>query len=243
MPKYGSKSAWILVDGYDLTASKVKQLRAKVASLMERTDGLGDSWEESTPVGLSKAELAVEGGFFDTATNASHEALSASVPSGPTATARVVCFGVAGHTFGERFTGFAGVFSVAYQVLAQLGNLTKANADYVVSGRRDAGIILHPLGAETADESGTSHDNAAGSSNGGAAYLEVTAFDGLTDAVVKVQHSTDNSSWSDLVTFTTVADRTAERVTVNGTVNRYLRYDLNVTGTGSLTLFVGFARY
>lgn len=107
----------------------------------------------------------------------------------------------------------------------------------------DIAVTLHVLGAETADGNGSSVDNAASSANGGVASLHVPAFTGLTSIVVKVQHSTDNSAWSDLITFTTVtAAESWERKTVTGTVNRYTRALWDVTGTGSAEFAVAFAR-
>lgn len=108
----------------------------------------------------------------------------------------------------------------------------------------DWGITLHAHAAETADGNSASVDNAALTSNGGAATLHATAFSGLTNAIVKVQHSTDNSTWVDLVTFATVTAVTSERVLVAAaaTVNRYLRATVDVTGVGSVTYLVAFAR-
>jgi hypothetical protein len=106
------------------------------------------------------------------------------------------------------------------------------------------GVSLHDLGAETADADAASVDNAASSANGGVASLHVTAYSGLTNAVLKVQHSTNNSVWADLATFTTVTAVTSERVVValGTTVNRYLRCTTDVTGTGSVTFAMAFAR-
>jgi len=57
-----------------------------------------------------------------------------------------------------------------------------------------------------------------------------------------VQHSTDNSSWSDLCTFTAVSVVGSEILTGTGTVNRYVRYIISAfTGT-SVTFAVAFAR-
>lgn len=106
----------------------------------------------------------------------------------------------------------------------------------------DMGFVLHAPGAETADGNGTSLDNAAATSNGVVATLHLTAYSGLTNIVVKVQHSTDNSSWSDLVTFATATAVTSERVKTTSTVNRYLRAFWDVTGTGSATFTVAAAR-
>jgi hypothetical protein len=64
-------------------------------------------------------------------------------------------------------------------VLAQLAGLTKANATYSVSGQVEEGVILQPLAALTSTTTGTGVDNAAASTNGGAAYLEVSALQRL----------------------------------------------------------------
>lgn len=106
----------------------------------------------------------------------------------------------------------------------------------------DWGVSLHALGAETADNTATSVDNAASSAGGGVATLHVTAYSGLTNVAFKVQHSTDNSSWSDLIAFTSVTAVTSERKTVTGTVNRYVRAFWDVTGSGSATFQMAFAR-
>lgn len=106
----------------------------------------------------------------------------------------------------------------------------------------DMGVTLHVLAAETADGNGTGVDNAASSANGGVASLHVTAYTGFTSVLFKVQHSTDNSSWSDLISFTSVTAATWERKTVTGTVNRYVRAFWDVTGSGSATFAMAFAR-
>ena len=73
--------------------------------------------------------------------------------------------------------------------------------------------------------------------------MHVTAFSGFTTATVKIQHSTDASSWADLITFTAFTGATWERKAVaNGTtVNRYVRAVTDVTGTGTTTFLVAFA--
>lgn len=106
----------------------------------------------------------------------------------------------------------------------------------------DIGFLLHGLTAETADGQASSVDNAASSAGGGVGVIHVTAYSGLTSIALKVQHSTDNSAWSDLISFTSVTATTSERKTVTGTVNRYLRAWWDVTGTGSCTFAMAFAR-
>jgi hypothetical protein len=83
----------------------------------------------------------------------------------------------------------------------------------------------------------------ANSLNGGVGYQSVSALTGLTGFVGKIRDSADNVTYADLITFANVtAAPAAERLTVSGTVDRYLSFDGNVTGTGSLKPFVGFKR-
>lgn len=106
----------------------------------------------------------------------------------------------------------------------------------------DMGRTLHVLGAETADGNSTNVDNAASSAGGAVATLHVTVYTGFTNVVFKVQHSPDNSAWSDLITFTTVTGTTWQRSAVTGTVNRHLRAFWDVTGSGSATFAMVCAR-
>lgn len=118
----------------------------------------------------------------------------------------------------------------------------------------EMGYVVHGLGAETADVNGTAVDRGtslsivadapvAYSTRGLVASIHVTAFTGLTSAAIKIQHSTDASSWSDLVSFASVTAVGWERVSVatGTTVNRYLRVVTDVTGTGSVTFLVSAA--
>jgi hypothetical protein len=82
---------------------------------------------------------------------------------------------------------------------------------------------------------------------GGYGYLQVTAGSGFTNFVGTIKHSVDGSVWATLVTFAdTLTDfSTAQRVAtaaVTTQVRRYLSFFGDVTGSGSTTVFAGFAR-
>lgn len=140
--------------------------------------------------------------------------------------------------------GYAGKgIQTTYTPTSPIGGASTFTLSSTGKGYADRIVALHIKEAETADENGASVDNTASSANGGAGYLQVFSFSGFSGVVVKVQHSTDNAIWSDLITFTTVASApTTEAISVAGTVNRYLRYTLDVTGSGSITFAVGFGR-
>jgi len=167
------------------------------------------------------------------------------VPTSPQATARIMCVGFAGQTVGYPMVGCEGAFSDSYEVLAELGNLQKANVTYAMTGTRSAGVILQPLAAQTDswDTTSTPVDNGSSSSAGGVGFIQCTAASGFSAFVGKIRHSSDDVTYSDLLSFTdNVTAPFAERVTVSGTVNRYVSFTGIITGTGSITVFAAFAR-
>jgi hypothetical protein len=321
MAKYGSSSFSVfLADGYNLLAAKVKNVTHKVESITEQSDGLGDDHEEHTPVNMRKVSLTQDGAFFEDATNGMHLAMRAS-----TATSRIVCFAYRGNVIGRLFIGLQGTYAMAYEVLAQIAALTKANASYLVSGQLDEGVIVQSHTQKTIDwntkTDGASVDYTldtsqrvipitsnslanpsvvttpvahglatgdiiliagvitsdptingertvtvisattfsvpvnvttagtggsfvrANSINGGVGYQEISQMAGLTGFVGKIRDSADDVTYADLVTFANVtAAPAAERATVAGVVDRYLSFDGNVTGVGTITPFAGFSR-
>jgi hypothetical protein len=241
MANYGSGSVGaILVGGYDLLAETTDVSPVTVESIMEETTCLGDTWFEQTPVGVRRGYFT-QNGFYDDAA-AKLNAITVDLQT----TSRVVCLLHEGNTIGKRFVGMAGAYSQKYDRILERAKLHKANVQYSVSGQVEQGVILQEFEAKTADwntEGADSFDGTASSADGGAGYQQVGAFTGFTGFVGKVRHSADDVTYADLITFTNVtAARQAERVTVSGTVNRYLAFDGNVTGSGSLDIFAGFVR-
>lgn len=133
------------------------------------------------------------------------------------------------------------------QVAASSANAGVAEAAFssISTGATDVGAVVENFTAVTTDTTGTARDFTASSSNGGCAHLHVSAFSGLTSDAITIEHSVDGStSWATLVTFTTVTGVTSQRVEVpvGTTIRRYLRVVDDVTGTGSITRLVAFAR-
>ena len=135
-------------------------------------------------------------------------------------------------------TSFSGSATAAGTVDLAIGGQTDGSTDF--------GVILEDgATAITIDGNGTARDGTAATSNGGVAHIHVTAFSGLTNNIVTIEHSVDGStSWATLATFSTYTSLTSERVVVAAgtTVRRFLRVVDNVTGTGSTNRVVTFAR-
>ena len=78
---------------------------------------------------------------------------------------------------------------------------------------------------------------------GGVGYQFVSAFSGFSGFIGKIRMSPDDITYADAITFTNVtAAPAAERLTVAGVIDRYLCFNGDVTGAGSITPFVGFKR-
>lgn len=137
---------------------------------------------------------------------------------------------------------FISALESSFEVGSSVAGLSSFDLGATTDGFTDFGVSLRDLAAATVDGNDTGHDFSAASSGGGAGCLHVTAFSGLTNAIIKVQHSTDNSVYTDLITFTTATGVTSQISAVAGTVNRYVRSSVDVTGTGSVTFQVSFSR-
>lgn len=245
MGTHGSNDVgYVLIDGYDVRGYLTTITDTREA-MIEETTVLGDANEQNAATGIRSFEMEQEG-FFDDAAGAIHDALvdHTGVPG-------VVMLAYAGNVIGARFVGAAGPLQGKYSRIAKVGELHKAKAEYSANGASDEGILLHTLGAETSDGDTTaaSHDDGASSADGAAVYLSVTALtlDGASGVTISVQDSADDTVYTELAAFTTVAIApAAERKAVAGTVNRYLAVAWDFTGSpgagASVTFTVGVAR-
>ena len=236
---YGSASfSLLLAGGINLLAAKVKGVRYTTEILTEPTLGLGETAENHTPTGMSRVTLTQEQGLFSDVTNGIHLAFRA-----PSTTPRVMAFSFRGNAIGTGFVGASGALVTKYEPILSMGGLHKATATYLVNGAGEEGVILQAHQQQTIDWTNASVDNLAATTNGGSGFLEVSQMAGLTGFVGIIESSIDNSAWSTLITFSNVtAAPAAQRIEVAGTVPRYLRFRGDVTGTGTITVFAGFAR-
>lgn len=186
--------------------------------------------------GISESNLTVSG-FYDVT---EHSDLSPWIGS---ATDRAVTYGPNGLTLGDELWMYKAVLS-SLELGASTNGLNTFDLAAQADGPVSFGASLHDLvTAETADGSGSAYDGGASSSTGGIAHLHVVGFSGLTNVIVTVEDSaTGSSGWATIGTFTTATGLTSERITIAGTVRRYLRATWDVTGTGSTSFAVGFAR-
>ena len=192
--------------------------------------------------GLKDGTLSASG-MFDGAANGVDEVLTASIGSD---TLAPVTFGPNGLTIGDRVV-LLQAKTTSYDVSSPVGDVVSVSYDAQADGGLDHGVSLAALASISATTNSTSVDNTASTTNGGLAQVHVTVNSRSSNSTIKVQHSSDNSTWADLASFTVVATTitTSERVAVAAgtTVNRYLRAQNTLAaGTGSITYQVSFSR-
>lgn len=189
--------------------------------------------------GLLGGSLALRG-LFDSAAGSVHAKVSAAVGVDNGLLVTVL---PDGFTIGK--PAFIAVTDLeGYTVDASVAEAVTVAVDAAPDDGVDWGVCQHAHGAETATGNSTSVDATASTTGGGVASLHVTTVSGTTPSnTVKIQHSTDNSAWVDLITFTAATAATSERKTVTGTVNRYTRETHTISGTTpNFTYAAAFAR-
>ena len=140
----------------------------------------------------------------------------------------------------------------SYDVTSAVGDIVTITAEIQASGSLgsiNGGKVISSstvnLTASNSAASTTGIDFTASAANGAIGHLHVTDNNGNNTLQVTLQDSTNNSSFSDLITFSTVSasQTTSQRLEVAGTVNRYVRAVVTSSITaGSATYNVSFAR-
>jgi len=157
--------------------------------------------------------------------------------------------GAAGSGTGRAVQQAPGKFTMR-TIPSTLTDMVGIQANIISDGIARSGRSLHDyVTAESSTGNMASGlDNGVLTSNGGSGHLNVPINTRNGTSIIKVQHSTDNSAWADLVTFATVnaSTITSERIVVAPltTVNRYLRGQWTIAGTtGAITFALSFARH
>jgi hypothetical protein len=146
--------------------------------------------------------------------------------------------------------GRAILLAVAYQTGyspgTALGGVANMKVEALCNGRPRRGFALSSYAPITTATTlnGASVDAGAATSAGGTWALHATSNTRTGTTTVKVQHSTDQSVWVDLLTqVVPVGTQIAYAIPAAGTVNRYLRSVITTAaGSGAVTVLSAFAR-
>jgi hypothetical protein len=191
-------------------------------------------------VGLKDAQASLSG-FHDAVAGGSQAVLTAAMAA---ATASVLTVAKEGLTIGKP-AELMSVREKTFKSAAPVDGVVPISVDLVADGGIDFGVSLHALAAETTTANSASVDNGAATTNGGVGHIHATAISGTPTLDDKIQHSTDNITFPDLITFTqlTAAGKQRVEVAAGTTVNRYVREAHTIGGgTPSITYAVAFAR-
>lgn len=193
--------------------------------------------------GLAEWSVDIDG-IFDNSTAAGsvHDAMNTPLSASSTVPTSVAQ---------EGFTAGNAVWllpakEITYAVNAQLENAVEYSLSLGAATAPALGISLVDLAAVSTTSNTTSRDNTASTANGFVAHLHITAISGTSTPTLTavVQHSTNNSTWTTLGSFTAATAVGSQVITGTGTVNRYVRVAWTVSGTTpSFTAQVSLGRY
>lgn len=234
---HGRKTA-VVWNGYNLT-SYFNDAQVSRSVETAETTVFGDSAKTFIP-GMMSGTIALKG-MFDAAVDAVDTVMSSAIGADNPDLMTVAPEGL---TVGKPASS-AKVREASYEISSPATDVVGLSVEGTADGGVDRGVLLAAATAATGSGSTSSVDQSAGTTSGAIAYLHVTANTRDGASTIKVQHSSDNSVWADLITFTSVSASTtgSERAVVTGTVNRYVRASHAPGGsTGSVTYTVAFAR-
>jgi hypothetical protein len=244
MAKESGLNVRLYVSGYDLSGD-ANSLGAV---------GYSNETYEVTTLDLSAAARLlgkVDGtmsinGYFDNAANKIHAVLSGNSGKIPTADVNVLV--PLGSAIGDPAYGLVAKEAEYNTERSDTGPVTVVSSFAANGYAPEFGIMATAHDDTiTASTSGTSVDNSASSSSGGSWYYQVMALSAVGGNArwhLNLQHSTNDSVWTDVSTVTvSSSDPAAARATFTGTLNRYVRQRVVLdASSGSLTYAIAFVR-
>jgi len=238
MAKVNGLNVRLYVEGYDLSGDATAISAMGYSSELLDVTTLDVSARKRL-VGIVDGEIGIEA-WFDNAASKQHAVWTSNSGKLPTADQDVLI--PMGSAVGDPAVGLVSKEGT-YSVTNSLGSALAASATFSANGSApEFGIMLTSFtDSITASTSGTSVDNSASSSSGGSWYYQITALSAVGGNArwhLNVQHSTNDSTWTDVSTATVTASDGigAARNEFDGTVNRYLRQRVVLdASSGSIT--------
>lgn len=239
MSKRAGKWARVFIEGYNMTTNLNAITPTNAGAKVEVG---GYTQDMSYLVGRLDGSIVIDGFFSDTS-NETHDALKALASGNTTHIVSVATGNNATPAVGDPTFHLNGT-QATYTVTPDLNGAVAVNAEYGAKGNPlEFGILLADT-TVTGNGNQSSVDNGASSSSGGVGFFHITALSAGDTITILIEDSADDAAWSTLITCTldgTALD--AERLTVSGTVDRYVRASYTVTGASiSFPIAVGFKR-
>ena len=239
MAKESGLNVRLYVEGKDMSGSANALDGAGYSQAMLETTPLNTS-AATRITGLADGTLSVNG-YFDTSDDAPWAEDSGKLPSSDAVVLVALSSAVGDPSVG--MNAKEGEFNVSRSSGSAI-SIASSFSGNGMGGEFGEMLTAHDDTHSSAG-SGTVVDSGAASTSGGAGYVQVISL-GSGSVVVNLQESTSSGgSYSNFMTFSTVAAAaapSAERLTMEGTVQRYIK----VTTTGTFSnakIAVAFARY
>jgi hypothetical protein len=234
------KATGVILGGYDLTFMLNKINTSQSVDANESTPFQAPGGAKTFLPGLSDGTVSMDG-MYEADADATELFLDVVAS---TADAVIVTYGKV-LAFGNEVK-FGSVIRSAFEVMSPVGDIVSITGKAQVTG----GLLTGKVAAAktvvaSTPTNGTAVDNGAGTTAGGKAVLSVIANDRDGAVTVKVQHSSDNSTWIDKGTFTVIPSLGlgSEVIDLPGSISRYLRAVVTLAGsTGSATVTVALSR-
>ena len=212
----------------------LNSIEQSISREMSETSVFGSAVKTYTK-GLRDSTITLSG-YWDGATDAIDDVMTAT-PTG----SNILSVCDEGNTINARAMVVA-TRQTSYQITGTVSDMVAVSAEFQADGTGGSGayrgVIVAPLVVRGNNSTTAGIDNGASTSNGLVANFHM--FNAATSTTIKVQHSTDNATWADLITSQTSSVKFAENKTATGSVNRYLR--TLVTTSGSPQILVTAAR-
>jgi hypothetical protein len=132
-----------------------------------------------------------------------------------------------------------------YDINAVISSVETVSLNMQGTGGPSFGVNLGDTVPVSVTTASASVDNLAPTSAGARFFGHILSNANTGNVTVTLQHSTNNSTWVDLIALpvVTTGTLTAFRTgTIAGTVNRYLRLNLTLAGTGAVSVAASASR-
>jgi hypothetical protein len=210
-----AKSAVVYLNGYNLT-TYFQSAGVDASADLPETTTFGSEAKAYIP-GIDDATFKAEG-FYDPTAGATADKLEQALNVAQGA----LSYYPTGDTSGNPGIGMYEI-GTKYEINSDVSDANKVSAEFQSSKGFEPVVSVRALATTSAAGTSSVVDNAAASTGGAVGYLQATSCVGGT-LTPKIQHSTDNSTYVDLLTFTAVTPTTAgtaERVSPAGTTTVY----------------------
>ena len=242
MAKVSGLDTRLYVEGYDLSGDANSLGSAGWSQNLLDVTTL-DSSAVKRLVGEASGQMTVNV-WFDAATGKSHSVFTSLSGKQPTADQTVLV--PLGSAVGSKSASIVAKQS-DYSVDSAPGSAVSGVVNYSSTGTplEFGTMVTAHDDTITSSTSGSSVDDSASSSSGGSWVYQILAFSavgGNARWLVNLQHSSDNSSFSDVIS-AYVTGVSAARGEFTGTLNRYVKNRVVLdASSGSITFAIGYVR-